>query len=163
MSGTVHTDLKTIIRKARIARTLTQQELADQTGISLRTVQRIETGEVIPRAYTIRTLTTFLGVEENTADSFGGKHSSAGLRDEALHPAYGVTMTHTGFVLARKWIMTVSSGVLLVMAAIAFTAQSPLDTDFETILLCMVVLAVYTAVLMRIWRTKRAASGTFRT
>ena len=49
------------IREGRVAKGLTQQELADLAGISLRSVQRIEGGEVVPRAYTLRVLGEKLG------------------------------------------------------------------------------------------------------
>ena len=35
---------------------LTQEELVDRCNISVRTLQRIETGEVTPRVYTIKTI-----------------------------------------------------------------------------------------------------------
>ncbi len=50
----------------RKLRGLTQQELADQTGVSLRTVQRIEKGEVSPRPYTLRQLKQALDIPAQT-------------------------------------------------------------------------------------------------
>lgn len=46
----------------RKARGLTQEELAEKSGISIRTIQRIETGDVLPRAYTIKVLSDYLGI-----------------------------------------------------------------------------------------------------
>lgn len=41
----------------------TQEDLAAKTDISVRTIQRIENGEVDPRAYTLQTIATALEVE----------------------------------------------------------------------------------------------------
>jgi XRE family transcriptional regulator, regulator of sulfur utilization len=45
---------------ARKKKGLTQEELADKTNITVRTIQRIESGETIPRAFTLRTLAAAL-------------------------------------------------------------------------------------------------------
>ena len=44
------------ISELRKAKGLTQEELAEQSKISVRTLQRIESGVVTPRAYTIRVI-----------------------------------------------------------------------------------------------------------
>ncbi len=53
---------------------MTQEELAEKTELSARTIQRIEKGEVDPRAYTLQSIARALDVdfsvfvEENVAD-----------------------------------------------------------------------------------------------
>ncbi|MFD2144498.1 helix-turn-helix domain-containing protein [Mucilaginibacter antarcticus] len=49
------------IASLRKAKGLTQEELVDQCKLSVRTLQRIEAGEVMPRSYTIRLIFTTLG------------------------------------------------------------------------------------------------------
>ena len=44
------------ISKLRTAKGLTQEELVEKCNISVRTIQRIEAGEVTPRSYTIKTI-----------------------------------------------------------------------------------------------------------
>ncbi|WP_438426412.1 helix-turn-helix domain-containing protein [Aquimarina macrocephali] len=44
------------ISELRKSKGLTQEELVEQCNISVRTIQRIEAGEVIPRSYTIKTI-----------------------------------------------------------------------------------------------------------
>ena len=51
-----------IIKSARKAKGLTQQELADQAGVSLRTVQRIEKGTEEISGFSIRQITTVLNI-----------------------------------------------------------------------------------------------------
>jgi len=55
---------------------LTQEELVDRCNISVRTLQRIETGEVTPRVYTIKTILAALDydlnkISDNESDFFG--------------------------------------------------------------------------------------------
>ena len=52
---------------------LTQEELVDRCNISVRTLQRIETGEVTPRVYTIKTILAALDYDlDRISDSDGG-------------------------------------------------------------------------------------------
>lgn len=44
------------ISELRITKGLTQEELVEKCNISVRTIQRIENGEVTPRSYTIKTI-----------------------------------------------------------------------------------------------------------
>ena len=56
------------ICNARVNNRITQKELSDKTGISLRTIQRIENGKVTPRAYTIRKIEKALGINNNSPE-----------------------------------------------------------------------------------------------
>ncbi len=49
------------IAELRKAKGLTQDELVEQCNISVRTLQRIESGEVMPRSYTLRIIFSALG------------------------------------------------------------------------------------------------------
>lgn len=49
------------IAELRKEKGLTQEELVDLCNISVRTIQRIETGEVTPRSYTVKTILSALG------------------------------------------------------------------------------------------------------
>lgn len=52
-----------LIKKLRIKKGLTQEELAEKTELSSRTIQRIENGEVDPRAYTLQMIAKALEVD----------------------------------------------------------------------------------------------------
>jgi len=54
-----------LIRELRIKKGMTQEELADKTEVSARTIQRIENGEVDPRAYTLQMIAKALEVDYN--------------------------------------------------------------------------------------------------
>lgn len=64
------------IAEARAKKRITQKELAEKTGISLRTIQRIENGEVIPRPYTIRTIEVELEIKQEPEKTYATSHFS---------------------------------------------------------------------------------------
>ena len=51
------------IKDLRLKKGLTQEELADKTDISVRTIQRIENGEVDPRLYTLQSIALALEID----------------------------------------------------------------------------------------------------
>jgi len=66
-------DLGLKVVELRQQKGLTQEQLAEQCEVSARTIQRIESGEVDPRAYTLQCLSKALefdfGVESNANDN----------------------------------------------------------------------------------------------
>jgi uncharacterized Tic20 family protein len=50
------------IQELRKQKGMTQEDLAEKTGLSVRTIQRIESGEVDPRSYTLSQIAEALGV-----------------------------------------------------------------------------------------------------
>jgi len=52
-----------LIKELRLKKGITQEELAARTDISVRTIQRIENGEVDPRAYTLQSIAAALEVD----------------------------------------------------------------------------------------------------
>ena len=61
------------ISELRKAKGLTQEELVEKCNINVRTIQRIETGEVTPRSYTVKTILTALDYDlEKMADKDPG-------------------------------------------------------------------------------------------
>jgi transcriptional regulator with XRE-family HTH domain len=52
-----------LIRQLRQKKGITQEELSAKTDISVRTIQRIESGDVDPRAYTLQSIATALEVD----------------------------------------------------------------------------------------------------
>jgi transcriptional regulator with XRE-family HTH domain len=72
-----------LVRELRQKKGLTQEDLAAKTDISIRTIQRIESGEVDPRAYTLQSIAAALEVDfemlassETQADKALDKESS---------------------------------------------------------------------------------------
>lgn len=74
-------DIADRVKTNRRLRNLSQEELADLSGLSIRTIQRLEKGETIGSSYTLRTVATALQItpEELTAAPLlhGGRHSAS--------------------------------------------------------------------------------------
>ena len=62
-------DLGRKISELRLAKGLTQGELAEKCNLSLRTIQRIESAEVTPRSFTVKLI--FTNLEYDIYNSFG--------------------------------------------------------------------------------------------
>lgn len=58
------------IKPARVAKGLTQQELADMSGVARRTIGNIETGKMIPQAGNLRRLMMALDLGPDPADEY---------------------------------------------------------------------------------------------
>lgn len=71
------------ISELRKSKGLTQEELVEKCNISVRTIQRIETGEVTPRSYTIKTILSAL---DFNLDEISGqnKYNSSWLKNLML-------------------------------------------------------------------------------
>ena len=52
-----------LIKELRLKKGITQEDLAAKTEISVRTIQRIENGDVDPRAYTLQSIAAALDVD----------------------------------------------------------------------------------------------------
>lgn len=57
-----HYNLKTKLRKMRVARDLTQKQLGEKLGIDASTISRFEKGEMMPSAEELQTLADFFGL-----------------------------------------------------------------------------------------------------
>lgn len=129
-----------MVKGSRTTKGYTQKELSDISKISLRSIQRIENGEVVPRMYTLKTLANcldfsldFLNEEEEENNKV---HNVKGNRE-------------------RKIILSIGSGVVLLFLAWGYIAQSSTfpETGFELLLYCALIVALYTVVLLVIWQT----------
>ena len=133
--------IATHIRDGRLAKGLTQKELSERSNVSVRSIQRIENAELVPRSYTLKTLASILDIPY---ESFQRE----------------VPLSETGVVkrskLARgqKVILSIGIGIAIVLAAAAFVAQLPgfPETGFEAFNLALVVVLLITTVLFFVWR-----------
>ncbi|HEY4335837.1 MAG TPA: helix-turn-helix domain-containing protein [Puia sp.] len=143
--------LATLIREARAAKGYTQQELSDLAGISLRSVQRIENGEVAPRAYTLNIIFEKLGIPRPHPATNPAANPTAATNANPIHPP---SIAQKALRNPRRLILTIGSGLIIGLATTAFVAQSPRfpETDFELLLLTLGALSVYMVVLVRIWK-----------
>ncbi len=128
-----------IVKESRTSKGYTQKELSDITKISLRSIQRIENGEVVPRMYTLKTLAKSLDFSLDFLNEQESEQTSENISN-----------------LERKIILSVGGGVLLFFLALAFIAQSSRfpETGFEFLLYCASMVGLYIIYLLRVWRSK---------
>lgn len=128
----------TMVKNARLKRLLTQKELADKAGISLRSLQRIENADVLPRNYTWHQLAAHVDI-------------ALPLPAEAETPT---TMEPVKINNARKWILTFSSLVVIFLTFGAYVLQSATfpDTQFEMCLMLLAGCIIYAVILYQVWK-----------
>ncbi len=128
--------LAEVIRDQRKAEGYSQTELAEKTGISLRSIQRIEKAEVLPRPFTIRALEKVLG-----------------FTDQDLVSEQSDIKTSSNPARAKKIILAVASPLILLLLAFAFLAQSPNfpESNFELALFFAAVIFLIALIQWLIW------------
>lgn len=75
---------------ARRAIGLTQEELAERAQVTVRTIQRIENGQSIPRMYTLRTIAEVLNIPYSEIDTTQQKVEST---QSKIEPRQGIIYT----------------------------------------------------------------------
>jgi len=130
-----------LVRDGRTAKGYTQQELSNMAGVSLRSVQRIENAEVLPRLYTIKVLAKHLSFEYLPEDVETEVENAPSPDRPKLSKA-------------RKIILTAGIGVILLLGTGAYIAQAAKfpATDFERLLVWGGVAICYVVILFRIWK-----------
>jgi transcriptional regulator with XRE-family HTH domain len=133
-----HNNLQKIahsIKENRIQKKYTQKDLAEISGISLRSIQRLENAEVIPRHYTLNILAKHLGfsIEQETP---------------VKKPS------HRQLKTVQKTILSISLASLLVLLASAYVFQSPTfpENEFELSLYIAAFICLYTIIILVIWK-----------
>jgi transcriptional regulator with XRE-family HTH domain len=131
-----------LIKQSRIKKGYTQQQVADMTQLSLRSVQRIEKGEVMPRQYSLDVLSNQL------------EFAPIIIEDELTISQSQTVITLQPLNKARKLILTFGVAILLILLTGAFISQSrgfP-ETHFEAFLLWAGVAGAYLVFLWTIWK-----------
>lgn len=131
--------IASVVKEKRTNLNYTQQELADLCKVSLRSIQRIENGEVYPRQYTLNELAKNLNFSLDIL-------SSKEIPEEVEAKAN----------LAKKRIISFAFvlGTLLLSAAfLAQSSQFP-ETSFELYLFYTGVLIILSLGLLFLWRKK---------
>lgn len=138
--GATKEEIAQLVKSSRLARGYTQQQLADLVGITLRSVQRIESGDVLPRYYTLKLLAQHLHFSaEVLRDNSADKPQKTGTKKRSS---------------TQKIILTIVAVAIITLLAGAFIAQSSHfpETQFELFLFLAVVIAAYGLALYWIWR-----------
>lgn len=131
--------LAEVIRTQRAAKGYTQNDLAEKTGISLRSIQRIEKGEVLPRPFTIKALASVLQFS-----------------NQDLKPAED-KVPSSNHLRSKKIILSAGIPPVLLLLALAFVVQSPTfpETTFELILFWAAVIFFIGIFQWVLWTRKK--------
>lgn len=123
------------IKESRIKKRYTQRDLAEISGISLRSIQRIENAEVLPRSYTLRVLADHLDF------SLEPQPSSRDIVRGQLNNA-------------QKIILSFSVAMLLFLLAGAYIFQSTRfpETEFELVLYIAGFIGIYVIIILVVWK-----------
>ena len=105
-------ELASLVKSRRKEKGYTQSKLAELTGLSLRSIQRIEKAEVYPRDYSLNGIMEVLEIPKNSLEPV--ENNSNGAK-------------------SKRIILSISSGVVIFLLAMAFISQSRTfpETNFE--------------------------------
>jgi transcriptional regulator with XRE-family HTH domain len=133
-----------LIKNARINRGYSQQQLADLVKLNLRSVQRIEKAEVLPRAYNLNLIARELDLDIAVLKE-----------DSNISATVEPNQINNTFNKPRKLILSIGIGLIGSLLIAAFLSQSSNfpETSFELFLLLAFNIAVYGIILWSIWRS----------
>ncbi|MDR3008054.1 MAG: helix-turn-helix domain-containing protein [Sphingobacterium sp.] len=137
-----------LVKNARIQRGYSQQQLADLVKLNLRSVQRIEKAEVLPRVYNLNLIAEQLDLDIAlllAEVSYIPETSDAEQADQI----------HNTVNKPRKLILSIGLGLIGMLLIAAFLSQSSSfpETSFELFLMLTLVVAIYATILWYIWRS----------
>ncbi|GGF28721.1 helix-turn-helix domain-containing protein [Flavobacterium limi] len=130
------------IKSVRIAKGLTQIQLAEASGISLRSIQRIENGEVEARNYTLTVLQEKLNFELNDTHL---KIKSQSQYDEKN----GIKISRTKKIIYSYFGAV---GIFIVSGYFLTMSASFPETNFELYSFMIATIAAYSLVLLLVWK-----------
>jgi len=138
-------EVSVLVKHGRIAKGYTQQQLADMASISLRSVQRIENAEVLPRMYTLKLLAENLGFTEDLNLYENIVPNTQGHVAEVIQQSINKP---------RQIILSSGIGLSLILAVAAFLSQSATfpETSFEIFVFLLIVVLIYATLLFKIWK-----------
>lgn len=136
----------TWIREGRLSKGLTQKELSERSNISVRSIQRIENGTIVPRSHTLKTLAGILDLPfEEFIQTARSQHIFIQDGEEDLS---------AGLTRPQRFILSGGICLSILFLAWAFIAQSAHfpETSFEFLVFCATILGLITVVLVFVWR-----------
>jgi len=144
-----------LVKEGRIAKGYTQKELAELSNISIRSIQRIENGDILPRSYTLKTLA---GILDQPFEKFALILQSPPETAGGLFNNGPAAHQRSAFSINKRQRLILSAGIslavfLLAWAYIAQSARFP-ETTFEFLVFATGVLLLLTVILFLLWRNQ---------
>ncbi|MBI3218861.1 MAG: helix-turn-helix domain-containing protein [Bacteroidetes bacterium] len=131
------------LRDGRLSKGLTQKELSERSHISMRSIQRIENGELVPRSHTLKTLAKILEL------SFEDFMKSAREQEFTIPQGDAHTLTQP-----QRTVLSIDICSVIFLLAWAYVAQAPNfpETTFELLVFISLTLTLITGILFSLWR-----------
>jgi len=141
----------TWLREGRLSKGLTQKELSERSNISIRSIQRIENGEIIPRSHTLKTLAGILELSFKEFIKSARKQNITIQENEDVE-----TNVPSSLNTPQRIVLSIGICLVIIFLAWAFASQSPNfpETTFELLVFSATVLALITGTLFFLWRKK---------
>lgn len=135
-----------LIKEARLRKGYSQQQLADLARLNLRSVQRMEKAEVLPRAYSLNLLATHLDLDIEVFEEIKS--------NVAAVPDASPTGNNQPDKKSTKIILSTTLVLLTVLLTAAFLSQSSgfPETSFELFLFLALIVAMNGFIFWRIWK-----------
>jgi len=124
----------TALRKEK---NLTQEELVEKSHVSVRTIQRIEAGEVLPRTITVKILLEALG---ESFESFSTKQTQAMETRTSIVPTFDRNTLLMGILAGSVYL--VSEIILGMMDIVWITEDRDWGFRMNAIYICLTVVMV---------------------
>lgn len=137
------------LREGRLSKGFTQKELSERSNISIRSIQRIENGDIIPRSHTLKTLA---GILELSFEEFT---KSANKQNIIIQENEDVEIS-SGLNSQQRIILSIGICLMIIFLAWAFVAQSANfpETTFELLVFSATVLGFITGALFFLWKKR---------
>jgi transcriptional regulator with XRE-family HTH domain len=141
----------TWLREGRLSKGLTQKELSERSNISIRSIQRIENGEIIPRSHTLKTLAGILDLSFEEFMKSARRQNITILDNEDVE-----TQSPSRLNTAQRIILSVGICFVIIFLAGAFVMQAEKfpETSFELLMFLTAILMLITLILFFLWRKK---------
>lgn len=145
MSNPGKENIAKLIKEARLKKGYSQQQLATLAQLNLRSVQRIENAEVLPRAYSLNLLAQQLDLDMEALKQINSPINS---------PPVATTKQSIPVNKARKLVLSFALLGLTTLLTAAYLSQAKKfpETNFEFFLLLSLVVAIDAFVLWRLWK-----------
>jgi len=132
------------IKIQRTAKGWTQSQLSERSGIGLRSIQRIENGEVNARSYTLTKLQEELDIR------FDETHLLV------LNQKLNIAKQSIFSNRTRKILLSYVAGFIIAIVSGIFLVRSATfpETNFELFVFVIFLMTVYSVILLYLWRKK---------
>ncbi|MGB3591570.1 MAG: helix-turn-helix domain-containing protein [Nonlabens sp.] len=144
-------ELGKTIAELRKEKGLTQEELVELCNINVRTIQRIEAGEVNPRSYTIKNILTALGAsldinQDSATDTSTETSEPASKHIEQNQSALpvGLSKSRLGLGIITGILVLVSTSILMVLSVYSslYDGDMPLETITNVLVIVDMLFAI---------------------